>query len=108
VRLAERHGAEGIAAVTVSIGALSGVDPDALEMAFPLAAAETALAGTRLIIESVPAALTCRRCGAEWSSPDPFCLCRACGSSEVDVTAGRELHIRSLELVLPEEMGSGR
>jgi hydrogenase nickel incorporation protein HypA/HybF len=87
-----------VSAVTVTIGSLSGVDPDALDQAFEIASEETALSGARLVIEKVPARIMCHSCNRE-SSPDflsPTCL--NCGSCDFEIVAGRELIIKSVDL----------
>ena len=44
------------------------------------------------------AAGACRDCGTEMPLPDfPF-MCSSCGGLEVDVTAGEELQVESLEI----------
>jgi hydrogenase nickel incorporation protein HypA/HybF len=54
----------------------------------------------------VPAAGCCRACGIE-SRLDGFPLvCRACGSADVDVIAGEELLVESLD-VEEEEVAHG-
>jgi hydrogenase nickel incorporation protein HypA/HybF len=80
------------------VGALSGVDPEALRGAFPLAAEDTVAAGAELAIEWVEAAVRCRVCGKTSRPEPPFVYCGGCGSSEVDIEAGRELYIASIEV----------
>lgn len=84
--------------VTVKVGALSGVDGDALDMAFPVAAEQTACAGAELLIELIPAAAHCGDCGRDCEPPFPFLACEHCGSQNVAVTAGRELTLSSIEI----------
>ena len=49
----------------------------------------------------MPAAGVCRDCGAESALPDfPLC-CARCGGLDVEVTAGEELLVDSLELEEP-------
>ena len=96
--LAQQEHAEHVAAVTVRIGALSGVNLEALQMAFPVAVEDTLAASARLLIETVPAQVRCRCC-ARLSEPDaPSIYCAACGSTEVEVVGGYELDIKSVEL----------
>jgi hydrogenase nickel incorporation protein HypA/HybF len=92
--VANRH-ARGrqIARVEVSIGHLRQVVPSALEFAFELIAP-----GVTLELNEVPAAGRCRACGRE-SRLDGFPLvCGACGSAAVDVVAGEELQVESLDV----------
>jgi hydrogenase nickel incorporation protein HypA/HybF len=43
----------------------------------------------------------CRECGSEFEHDDPIASCR-CGSVDLDVLAGRELRIVSVEVVSVE------
>lgn len=97
-RIRAEHGAESVASITVNIGALSGVDRQSFEFAFPMAAAETALCGARLRIEETPAQALCEDCRAR-SQPEPaFVVCAACGSRRVRITAGRDFLLTAVEL----------
>ena len=105
-KTAREHHACSVPSVTVMVGAMSGVDPEALRGAFPLAAEGTAAEGADLRITEVEAAVRCRSCGAE-SKPDlPFLRCGACGSEAVDVAAGRELYIQSMDVAVVESGGA--
>jgi len=97
-QIAAREGAERVVAITVSVGSLSGVDPEALGFAFPFAAEGTVAGNARLSVEPVPAQLRCRACQNEWSPDDPVFVCAACGGTDVELLAGRELNIRTVEL----------
>jgi len=99
--LAEYPGAT-VGTITVTIGRYSGVDPDALRFAFPLAAAESVVDGARLAIETRPFVFTCRACGAEPDSPETF-RCPRCGSTDMELTSGKELEITAVEIELPDE-----
>lgn len=93
-----REGGGRVLSVTVRVGTLSGVEGSALEMAFPLAAEQTACEGAELIIVPVPAAARCCDCGRDCEPPFPFLVCNHCGSQNVGVAAGRELTLASVEL----------
>jgi hydrogenase nickel incorporation protein HypA/HybF len=99
VAVAERHAAErAVHAVEVRVGHLRQVMPGALEFAFELTATGTCLDGAELRIERVPAAGRCRDCGAETVLEGFPLTCAACGGLNVEVTAGEELLVDSLEL----------
>jgi hydrogenase nickel incorporation protein HypA/HybF len=95
--VAERTTGRRVVAVRVRVGTLSGVVPDSLAFCFDLATAGTALAGARLDIEETPGRVACRTCGSEQELPDALLLC-ACGSADVEVLAGADLRVVSVEL----------
>lgn len=97
-KVAHEQKALAVAKVTVTVGALSGVDPEALRGAFPLAAEDTVAAGADLAVEWVEASVRCRACGKSSLPESPFLCCAECGSAEVDIEAGRELYIASIEV----------
>lgn len=99
VDVAARHAGESrVAHVYVRVGHLRQVVPSALEFSFELCAHGTLVEGACLELEQVPVAVTCRSCAAE-SEPDGFPLaCGACAALAVDVVAGEELQVESLEL----------
>lgn len=98
--------AAAVPRVTVTVGALSGVDPEALRGAFPLAAEGTVAEGAELEIEFVEAEVRCRGCGKVTRPDLPFLRCAACGSAEVDVAAGRELYIAAVDVDIAEGGGA--
>jgi len=90
------------AKVMIAVGVLSGVEPEALQGAFPLVAEGTAAAGAELVIEKVLARVRCLACGQESPTDIYFMGCAKCGSRNVELMAGRELHIQSVELMTDE------
>ena len=93
-----KEGAARVPGVTVSVGRLSGVDRGALEFAFPFVAKHTPAEGASLVVEEVPAELTCRACQAVTSPDTPFLACERCGSMDVELSHGRELQLKSVEI----------
>jgi hydrogenase nickel incorporation protein HypA/HybF len=95
--VAERTRGRRVLSVRVEVGLMSGVVPDAMLFAFDLATAGTPLEGAILDIEERAGRIRCHDCGAESASPDLLLLC-PCGSADVEVVAGRELRVVSVEL----------
>jgi hydrogenase nickel incorporation protein HypA/HybF len=93
----ERADGRPVRRVTVRIGKLTAVVPQAMHFCFDLATEGTAAEGARLEIEERAGAARCRSCGAEVELADPILLC-PCGSADLAVTAGRELQIVSMEV----------
>jgi hydrogenase nickel incorporation protein HypA/HybF len=93
-----RQNLPSVHAIVVRVGALSGVDPEALRFGFAAITAETPLAKTRLEIEHVPVLGKCRTCNYEFSVKDYIFACPACQSGQIEVTHGEELDIAYLEV----------
>ena len=87
-----------VLAVTLEIGDLSGVVPEAVEFCFEACTRETLLEGATLQIERIAARGLCRDCGAESPVASYHEPCPACGSYAIDILAGEELRVRDLEV----------
>lgn len=98
-RAAAEAGAPAVEAVGLRVGARSGVVPDALVGAWPVATAGTRLAGARLDLDLVPAAVWCRGCAARHEVDAGYALvCPACGTPSGDLVQGRELAVAWADL----------
>jgi hydrogenase nickel incorporation protein HypA/HybF len=93
-----RTGGQNVRSVRLQVGRLSGVVPEALMFAFELAVQGTPLEGARLVIDEPAGRLHCRTCQVDQGTDDLILLC-TCGSADVEVTAGRELALLSVEVV---------
>lgn len=93
----ERTGGRRILAVSLEIGRLSGVMPDAVRFCFDLVAGGTPVEGARLEITEPLGRARCRSCCGEFEPPDLIMLC-PCGSSDVEVLAGQDMRIVSVEV----------
>ncbi|HEX5383490.1 MAG TPA: hydrogenase maturation nickel metallochaperone HypA, partial [Propionibacteriaceae bacterium] len=92
-----RIGDRPVRSVHLQVGQLSGVLIDALTFSFELAASGTPLEGAELLIDEPRGRLHCRTCGHDVGRDDLLLLCE-CGSADVEVTAGRELTLVSVEV----------
>ena len=95
---ARAHGTSRIAAITLRIGSLAGVEPEALRFAHGVVMAGTAAEGAVLRIEAVPARFLCEPCQEPFAAPQGDCLCPRCGALSRRLLQGRELELASLEL----------
>lgn len=88
----------GVQSIQVKIGALSGVDVEALRFAWEIARAGTPLAETQLKIEFVPLQVRCPRCGVTRVTEIYSIACQDCPDAEQEIVAGKELELISLEV----------
>ncbi len=98
VELCEGH-ARGrrVISVTMEIGELSGVVPEAVEFCFEACTRDTLLEGARLVIELIRGRGRCG-CGSESPLSHYYDPCPACGDYGLAVIAGEELRVRELEV----------
>jgi hydrogenase nickel incorporation protein HypA/HybF len=89
-----------VTALHLRLGALSGVDADALRFGFDVAAQGTLLDGAALVIEPVPVVIHCPACGADVTLPDiQHFRCPRCGTPSADVRQGHDLTIETVEVL---------
>ena len=99
---AQRHGADKIVRVGVTVGAFTSVVPHALKFSFDLIKENTPAAEAELVITQVPLAGVCEECDQEVMLESPEFLCPNCGSPKVLHTQGRELQVDYIETPEPE------
>jgi len=95
---AKNAGAARVLSVSVVVGKLSGVQPEALDFAFSVASEGTFLENSRLIIEAPPLKVKCVNCGAETFPSYPELSCVSCGSADTKIVQGREFVFKSMEI----------
>lgn len=95
---AQKREAKKITSLTVSLGSLSGIIAESVEIYFPLVAEGTIAEGARLIFRRIPATVRCPECNAESELPDFRLRCPACTSRRVELLTGREAYIESIEI----------
>ncbi|MGW2491989.1 hydrogenase maturation nickel metallochaperone HypA [Streptomyces sp. NPDC001606] len=92
--IARADGSDRVSSVTVRVGELAGVVPDALHFAFEVARDGTALAGACLVVEQVTALAWCGGCTEEFPvGMPPFFWCPRCDRPSQELRRGRELEI---------------
>ncbi len=84
--------------VRLEVGALAGVEVEAMRFGFEVVARDTVADGARLEIIDLPGQAWCLPCGQTVPEYRRFEACPACGGYELQVTAGEELRIKELEV----------
>lgn len=82
--------------ITLKIGALSCVMPEALQFCFDSGKEGTVLAAAQLQIERIPGEAECHACGQRYALEELYQPC-PCGSCERSVLQGQEILIQTLE-----------
>lgn len=93
----EHTGGARVCSVRLEIGALSGVEADALRFCFDAVTRGTPLDGAGLVIEPAAGLGRCGRCGADVPLSSFLDAC-PCGSVDVDVRSGQQLRILDVEV----------
>ena len=95
---ARQGNARHVTGVYLRVGTMSGVAPEALQLAWSTARDETIAATAELVIDEIAATLDCPTCMTEQLAADgTLQLCAICGSV-APVRRGRELHLYALDV----------
>lgn len=91
-----RAGGRRVDGLTVRVGTLLRVVPDAFAQAFELVAAGGVADGATAELVFVPVRGRCRQCGESFESHDATPACPACGSVSVARDGGDDLVLESI------------
>lgn len=98
VEQAQRQGATQIHQITLRIGQLSGVDPDAIAFAFDVVTQNTMAEKAQLHIDFLPAICYCAHCQQTFQPSDWVDECPTCHHLSMDLRQGKELQLASMEV----------
>jgi len=87
-----------VLSVHLEVGALAGVEPDAMRFCFDAVTRGTVADGARLEIRAARGTGSCMGCGETVEMKELFGDCPRCGSAQVQVTGGTELRVSELEV----------
>ncbi len=84
--------------VRLRVGALSGVEPDALRFCFEAISSGRITQGACLQIDAAPGEGWCGTCGRSVPLAERFDECPICGDAPLPVTGGGDLRLVDLEV----------
>lgn len=96
--IVRKHNAIRVTSIVLDIGPLSGVEPELLRNAYPLAAAGTAAENAELIMQTADVVVRCSQCDSETHVLPNKLLCGSCGDFRTRVVSGDELILLRVEL----------
>lgn len=96
--VSEHARGKSVKRITLEIGKLSAVMPDAIRFCYQICCQGTELEGSTLRILEIPGRANCNDCHAEVFLDDLFTAC-PCGSRNLNRLAGEELNIKEMETV---------
>jgi hydrogenase nickel incorporation protein HypA/HybF len=94
----DHAGGRRVRSVTVEIGELSSVVPQAVEFCFEACSQGTLLEGATVNIIRVPGSGHCMDCDLETPLAAIFGACKHCGSFHVAIRAGEEMRVSEIEV----------
>jgi hydrogenase nickel incorporation protein HypA/HybF len=95
---AQQQGATQIHRLTLRVGELSGVIPEALQFAFDIVVQGTIAEKSQLSIETIPAICYCSTCQQDFQPTDWIYECPTCHELSAKLLQGRDLELVSLEV----------
>ncbi|MCI0505632.1 MAG: hydrogenase maturation nickel metallochaperone HypA [Gammaproteobacteria bacterium] len=98
-RIAAEYQAQFVEKIHLQIGPLSGVEPELLESAFPIACANTAAAKAILVINKLPIRVRCDTCRSESEASASRLVCGVCGDWQTTLLSGGEMLLERVELL---------
>jgi hydrogenase nickel incorporation protein HypA/HybF len=84
--------------ITLEIGTMSGVVPDALEFAYEVCSKGTRVDGAKLAIIPVPVTAKCQTCLAEFCLESYCFSCPHCNNQDLKIISGYELKVKEMEV----------
>jgi len=96
-RAAEQGARTRVTRVTLEVGVLAAVLPDAIRFCFDACAKGTALEGAELEIVEIPGRARCLACAGEMAVTRLFDTC-PCGSAQLFLISGEELRVKQMEV----------
>ncbi|HEM60912.1 MAG TPA: hydrogenase maturation nickel metallochaperone HypA [Chloroflexi bacterium] len=95
---ANKAHATRITDINLVIGELSGIVDDSVQFYFDFISQGTPAEGAVLHFERIPAQFRCRECQATFSPTNRNWVCPQCGQWKVEIVAGREFYVESIEV----------
>jgi len=94
----QHHPGRTLLEIRLTVGRWSGADPESLQFALQVLAAESPWPQAALHLRTEPLAVKCQACGREFEPQELNLACPDCRSADVEVTRGRNVYLESLEV----------
>lgn len=95
---AEKHQVNKVKSIKLRVGKLWQIIPDTLEFCYSVATKGTIADGSEVFIVQAPIIAKCKRCGGTFEVDGYFFLCPDCNIADVEVIAGDELILETIEM----------
>jgi hydrogenase nickel incorporation protein HypA/HybF len=92
-------GTARVISVHLKLGALAGVVKEALVSSYEIAASNSPIAGSTLLVIEMPVLVNCPTCKTQRSVVSPQMMrCSVCASPVTDIVSGKELEVTAMEI----------
>ena len=95
---AAKAGASKVLKINVVLGEMSGVVDQFVEFNFDLLSKDTAAEAATISFQNIPKQARCRKCNHVFHPEDICWSCPNCQSTELEMIAGNELYVESIEV----------
>ncbi len=103
---AEKVKAKKISKISLVIGEMTGVVDESVKFYFEFISKDTIASGATLVFNRVPIEARCRNCHHKFVVWDLNWVCPNCGGANLEVVAGNELYLESIEVEKDGNQGS--
>ncbi len=93
-----KHNAKTLRSVSLHIGQMTAIVPEALSFCFQVITTGTELEGARLIMEIIPLRGKCLACKKDFEIENYAFVCPHCGSPDIKTVSGQDLSIVEMEV----------
>ena len=95
---AGRAGGKKVGKINMVIGEMSGIFDECVEFYFEFLSKDTVAQGATLSFQRVPMQGRCRNCGELFIPKEFDWSCPRCQNGQMEIVAGNELYIESIEV----------
>ena len=95
---AEKSEAKEIKKINVVVGEMTGIVEQCVQFYFKFLGKGTIAEGAVLSFAKVPTTARCRSCGKHFEVEEFAWACPHCGDNDIEITAGKELFVESIEV----------
>jgi hydrogenase nickel incorporation protein HypA/HybF len=102
LEIAKKHGikagAKKVTDIYLVIGQLSSIIDDSVQFYWDMISLDTICEGAKLHFRRISTRIKCLNCGNEYVIKKEFTPCPVCASSKVNILAGDEFYLESIEI----------
>ena len=95
---AKKESFSRVKSVWLEIGALSGVEPEAMRFCFDAVTRGSVAEGAALEIIAAPGSGWCMQCSETMPMQELYSACPRCGGYQLQVTGGTEMRVKEMEV----------